>query len=54
MRREEQREFHSDRRARVEGSEEEEDRVGRSMRVEGESWWARVTSMISEGVQATK
>jgi hypothetical protein len=26
----------------------------RSMRVEGESWWARVTSMISEGVQATK
>lgn len=52
MRREEEREFHSDRRARVEGSEEEEDRagrrggeedkrfLGRSMRVEGESWWA--------------
>ena len=28
MRREEEREFHSDRRARVEGSEEEEDRAG--------------------------
>ena len=55
MRHEEEREFHSDRRARVEVREEEgragsrggeEGRRRRSMRMEGGKEWERVTIMI--------